>query len=217
MTRPVLTARLKVMAANIESRKRSPELLRQIELEEPDVVIVEQAYYARRFLRGIGGYHHRQYHGPEASGIAVLVKHGVRIERRRPLRMTRSWIGPKAGHKHPPRTYPALRLVKSGVTFRVLGIHFPTHNNKAAQAESEVAVAMWFSRNPAAPAIAAGDWNRLDRELADLADECDAELLSAGKVDHALVAATDPHSRRRLPTPEGAHGWALYTIQGGNT
>ena len=136
MTRPLLTERLDVVAANIESRKHSGELLALIREHEPDVVIVEQAYRARRWLRRIKGYRAYQLWGPEASGIAVLIHHGVRVQRRRALRMTRSWVGPKAGRRHRPRVYPVFVLVKGGVTFRVIGVHLPSHNNPAAQVES---------------------------------------------------------------------------------
>lgn len=210
-----LTERLSVIAANIESLGKSPPLLALIREHEPDVVVIEQAYNARAFLRGIGGYRLRQYRGTEAKGIAVLVKHGVRIEGRRPLQMRLSWNGPasKGGRRHPPRTYPSLRLTKGGVTFRVLGIHFPTFNNPAAQAESAEAVEEWFNHSDL-PAIAAGDWNREAHQLEPIARGCSAEVLTGRtKVDHAMTKNVEHGTRRPLPMPPGPHGWAKYTIQ----
>lgn len=208
----ILTERLTLVVCNIESVKRSEALLAQIREHEPDVVIVLQAYRARRFLHGIGGYRHKQFRGGEAKGIAVLVKHGVRIQAHRALRMKTWWTGPKAGKRHSPRVYPASVLVKGGVAFRVLGIHLPTHNCPGAQDESLKAVIRWFGQHPDAPSIAAGDWNREVRELVGTAAACGAQILSAKtKVDHALTNV-ERNSQQRLPTPPGAHGWSRFTI-----
>lgn len=208
--------RLSVLAANIESRTSSPELARLIEQHQPDVVVVEQAYRARAWLAGIDGYKHRQYKprkGAEWHGIAILVRRGVAIKRRQALVMKRDWTGPKADKRHEPRVYPALVLSKDGVTFRVLGIHWPTHNNLDAQAESRHAVADYFAAHPDSPVIAAGDYNAEARELEALAVTCGAELLPAGKVDHALVRNVKHRVTRRLPKPEFAHGWALFIVE----
>lgn len=212
MTRPRVTEQLKVLAANIETHKASPDLLKLIRRHNPDVVIVEQAYRARLWLRSIRKYRSRQYWGPEASGIAVLVRRDIRIVRRTALRMKLSWTGPKAGRRHAPRVYPALVLHKGAVAFRVLGIHLPSHNNAVAQVESLRAVVRYFRDHPNSPVIAAGDWNREARHLEDTARLCDANLLAVGKVDHAIARGVDTVDHGRLPTPEGAHGWALYTI-----
>ena len=212
MTRPKITEDITVLAANIETRKASQSLLNLIHKHDPDVVIVEQAYRARRWLRRIKGYQHRQYWGPEASGIAVLVRDGIRINRRRKLRMKRTWVGPKAGRFHQPRVYPALVLIKGAVTFRVLGIHLPTRNQPVAQDESLRRIVKYFREHPNSPIIAAGDWNRKANELEATARACDAELLHVGKVDHAIVRGITRPEHGRLPTPAGAHGWALYTV-----
>jgi hypothetical protein len=209
------TERLTVIAANIESVGKSDPLAALIREHEPDVVIVEQAYNARRFLRGIGGYRAMQYRGKEGSGIAVLVKHGIKVQARRPIRMLRYWNGPasKGGRQHRPRVYPALVLAKGRVTFRVLGIHLPTFNNPAAQAESLVAVTRWFNRHPDVPSLAAGDWNRERNQLEDTAAEAGASILSdRTKVDHALVTNCVRASADKLPMPVGPHGWSKYVI-----
>jgi endonuclease/exonuclease/phosphatase family metal-dependent hydrolase len=208
------------LAANIESRRFSWLLRRHIRIHRPDVVIVEQAYRARPWLRRIArklGYAHVQFArgefgSNEAHGIAVLVRRDVKIKRRMALVMDRRWVGPKAGKWHDPRVYPALVLRKQGVTFRALGIHFPTHNQPAAQAESMRAVKRYFRNHPNSPVVAAGDWNRVAGEMWALADDCDAELLPLGKVDHALVRNVNPRDTERLPKPRYAHGWALYRL-----
>lgn len=215
------TARLSVIAANIESvgsagHPIGDRLIATIRDLEPDVVVVEQAYNARGWLGKIEGYRLRQYRGKEASDIAVLIRDGINLQARRALRMKLKWHGPdsKGGRQHPPRVYPALVVVKGGVAFRVLGIHFPTFNNPAAQAESADAVAEWFARQPA-PSIAAGDWNREARELEELARRCGADVLSAqAKVDHALAKNVADSTKQKLPMPSGVHGWSRYTIEG---
>ena len=217
--RPTTTVPVEVIAANIESRRRSPELRELIRRDRPDVVVVEQAYRARGFLARAAkreGYQHHQYKaapGAEWTGIAVLVRDNVDIVRTQPLVMEREWTGPKAGKRHEPRVYPVLVLRKQGVTFRVIGIHFPTHNQPRAQAESARAVVSYVRDHPNSPIIAAGDWNMKAHELDRIAARCDAEVLTGRtKVDHALVRNANNGRRDRLPTPEPAHGWARYRV-----
>lgn len=213
MTRPNKTVPVEVIAANIESRRFSPKLRRLIKEHKPDVVIAEQAFRARRFLASIKGYQAHQWQdkpGGEWSGIAVLVRNDVDVMSVKPLVMSMSWTGPKAGKRHEPRVYPALVLRKEGVFFRVLGIHFPTHNQPMQQKESAQAIAAYFRSHDNSPVIAAGDWNRRADELDGLAQLARAELIPLGKVDHALVARLAHRRTKRLPKPHYAHGWALY-------
>lgn len=218
MTRPVQhTVPVEVLAANIESRRRSPELRALVRQHKPDLVVVEQAFRARRFLRKLArghGYVHHQYPktpGAEWTGIAVLVRNNVDIVRTKPLVMDREWTGPKAGKRHDPRVYPTLVLRKHGVTFRAVGIHFPTRNQPFAQAESATEIVQYVRAHDNSPVILAGDWNMIERELQKIADRCAATVLTGHtKVDHALVARFEDHHQKRLPTPAGAHGWALY-------
>jgi endonuclease/exonuclease/phosphatase family metal-dependent hydrolase len=219
VTRPTTTVPVEVIAANIESRRRSKDLRELIRDNKPDVVVVEQAYRARRFLSRTAkrlGYQHHQYErgpGAEWTGIAVLVSNNVNIIRTKPLLMEREWVGPKAGKRHEPRVYPTLVLRKEGVTFRVIGIHLETHNQPRAQVESLREIRGYFNGHPNSPIIAAGDWNRKAHELARTAERTDAEVLTGKtKVDHALVARADNGNRDRLPTPDGAHGWARYRV-----
>ena len=201
---------LRILVANIESARTRPELAILIDQHRPDVVIVLQAYRARVWLNGIPGYQNWQYRGVEASGIAVLVGSTIKLKRRRALRMTRPWIGPKAGHKHRPRTYPRLRLQKAGHWVRLLPVHLPTHNNPAAQAESLAAVRRWVVAVPNVFSVAAGDWNRMVEELVTL----QLPVLTVGKVDHAVTSERPGTVAvcRRLPTPDDCHGWGLYAF-----
>jgi len=215
VTRPAPTVPVKVLAANIESRRRSPLLWVHIKRHKPDVVITEQSFRARRFLSKIRGYqasHFEPRGGAEWNGIAVLVRNDITVHNVKALVMNKKWIGPKAGKHHDPRVYPALVLRKCGVVFRVLGIHLPTHNQPAAQKESVEAVAAYFRAHDNSPVVAAGDWNRRDNELDGLAQSARAELLSGGKVDHALVARVVFRRSKRLLKPIYAHGWMLYRV-----
>lgn len=203
----------RIIAANIESLVASPALAELINRYHPDVVVVEQAYHAHDWLNSIPGYRLYQYQGHESKGIAVLIRNDIKMDHRRALRMRLRWHGPpvKGGGLHQPRTYPAFRL-RDGIVIRLLALHLPTHNNPAAQAESMAAAEEYLNRHPAMTSVAVGDWNRVRRELAALVDATGAEIMSAGKVDHAVVTNADRIVSKRLPTPEGAHGWGLYTI-----
>lgn len=211
---------LTTLVANVESvgsdqHPIGAALVKVTRKREPDVVTVLQAYNAREWLRELAeeaGYKHRQYVGREASGIAVLVRRGVKIRERRALVMKRRWQGPpsKGGRWHDPRTYPALVLEKEDQLFRELGVHLPTFNNPVAQAESLDAIARWLRAGGVGARKAAGDFNRKAEQLEATARAAEAQLIPSGKVDHALSTGGRTFGER-VVTPRGAHGWTIYT------
>jgi endonuclease/exonuclease/phosphatase family metal-dependent hydrolase len=204
-----------ILTANIAGDASVPPLRAAIRETRPDVVIVTEAQRARRFLRGIGGYELYQYtrhQGREAPGVAVLVRHGLRVLRRRPMRMRQPW----AFHRpRGPRTYPVLVLANGADRLPLLGVHFPTGGpsgpNAAAWWESWRRAAGWLSRHDRA--VAAGDWNALQAELARLLPPA-LQLVVGTKVDHAVTHGMRHNRTRRLDPPPGMHGWILYKLQG---
>lgn len=202
---------LNVMTANIASRKRVPELPEVLDERKPDVAFISEAYFAREFLKSIKGYRSYQYkvidHGEESTDIAVLVRRGVKVSRRRALKMAQAWVSPK-GRARTGRVYPSLNLKTGGFTWRGLGLHFPTVGNGRAQHESEKAVAKWF-RLGKSPSVAAGDLNQRIEQVDDWAP---VDTARGTKVDHALFDNCEHLRTIRLreDQPDGMHGWILY-------
>lgn len=212
------SVKVKVVAANIESRKRSWLLWSILKLRRPDVVVVEQAYNAREWLNSRKGYKNHQFRrnealGGEANGIAVLVRDGVEVKNVKPLVMEQEWVGPKAGRRHDPRVYPALSLKKTGHFFRVIGIHLPTANEDDAQMESIRALRDYFRNHDKSPVFAPGDYNMRAAELRARVGNWARILTPGSKVDHALAARVENATASRVRTAKGAHGWAIYTFE----
>lgn len=204
---------LNVMTANIASQKKVPELPPVLTTHKPDVVIITEAYFAREFLKAIKGYRSYQYtakdYGEEGPDVAVLVRAGAKVSRRRALRMEQRWTSPK-GRQREGRVYPSLNVTTGGYLWRVLGLHFPTTGNTSAQVESQQAVRHWFSLGDH-PSVGAGDINQRSDEIEKwLPNKVD--MARGTKVDHALYATAEHQKTVRLreDQPEGMHGWLLY-------
>lgn len=210
---------LRVLTANIASRARVPELVPVIRNQKPDIVVISEAYYAREFLRGIDGYRNvqgsRKKFGSEGPDVAVLVRKGVKISRRRTLKMAEKWVGPKGGG-HDGRVYPAFNARVDGFWWRVLALHFPWEGKRGpAQRESESAVAKWFkskAKPQGRPAVASGDINQTVERIEDW---CPAYVAPGTKVDHAMYNNCEHVKTVRLAKtqPEGMHGWVLYVFR----
>jgi hypothetical protein len=214
-----------ILTANIASRRivrplrpGAPSPLRvAIREHSPDVVVITEAYHARPWLRGVAkleGYRLHQYtrdEGPEAPGIAVLVRRPLRVARRWPMRMFKRWTGPH-GREHAPRTYPVFTIAE-----RLLAAHLPSGgpdgDNAAAWAESWRRITAWMARHD--QAIAVGDFNALQGELATRLPD-GLQLVVGTKVDHAVTRGMRHVSTQRLKDlqPEGMHGWVVYKLQG---
>lgn len=211
---------LSVLTANIASkRERVPELLQAIDLTNPQVVVVTEAYYARKWLRTVAGYKLYQYtrrRGAEAPDIAVLVRADLRLVKRRPFRMTISWRGP-GGRLHSPRVYPAMVLFDGRRRWPLMPVHFPSGGpagpNVKAWHESWRRVSAWIEARE--EAAGAGDWNATARELTDRL-RGGLQLVVGTKVDHAVSHGLHHATTERLTRlqPEGMHGWVLYKLQG---
>lgn len=205
---------VRILTANIAGNEWVPALREVIGHRGPDVVIVTEAYRARRFLRSIGGYRsyqYRRWRGVEAPGIAVLVRRGHKVTHRQPMTMRRTWRF-KGGRLRRPRVYPTLQV--DGMP--VVGVHFPPHGadgaNAAAWRESWVRVSHWLERHKGA---APGDWNELRHELAALVTP-PLQLIVGTKVDHLITTRDLRHvgtTRLHDEQPAGMHGWVLYSIQ----
>lgn len=210
---------MRVLTANIAGRRAVPQLRAAIARRRPAVVVVTEAYRARAWLLTIPGYRLYQYtrrQGREAPGIAVLVdRRRVRVARRRPMRMRQPWTGP-GGRRKAPRTFPVFVLDLGGELLPFLPVHFPSGGphgpNAAAWWESWRRVSRWLARHPRA--VAAGDWNALQGELADIL-LAGLQLLPGTKVDHAITVGVDHRRTERIrPIPAGMHGWLVYTLRG---
>lgn len=213
MSRPG-RGRLEILHANIEDDPTPRQLLDEIDRWNPDMLSLNQASRARDFLEEIDGYRLRQFgrhHGPEAPGIAVLVRDDLKVLNRWPMRMRQEWVGPKAGKHHEPRVYPILRVEKDGVQWPTAHVHWPTHNNPKAQEETERRLVRWAKRHERA--VIVGDFNRRDVELRSMADELDGVLLSTGKVDHLIARGVSGARKRGLRAPRDAHGWGVYVLE----
>lgn len=205
----------KGISANIESRVVSPTLWQNIRKNKPDYVVVQQAYRARQFLKRIKGYkvyHRHDAGGGEFNGVAVLVRNDVEVVSVKWLVMDLPWIGGKAGKRHEPRVYPALRLRKDDADLYVVGVHLPTYNAKAPQAESFRKIADYFNDHKNSAVVAVGDWNNEAHNLRGMEKAVNGQYHSTGKVDGMLSTRCKHLNGRRVPFPRYAHGWGIHTV-----
>jgi endonuclease/exonuclease/phosphatase family metal-dependent hydrolase len=209
----------KILSANIESRAVSPTLWQNIRKHNPDVVVVQQAYRARAWLKTLRGY--KSYHeidrkGGEWNGVAVLVRKDIQVVNIRHLVMTEPWTGGKAGKRHEPRVYPVVRLRKGvGEDLYVVGVHLPTFNDKDAQAESFREIEEYFKAHENGSVVAVGDWNNeaSNPGIRNIVDAVDGRYNETGKVDGMLSARVKYLGGGRVPFPRYAHGWGVHTVQ----
>ena len=206
----------KYLTANLASKRgRVRELVRALREEQPDVAVLTEAYHARWWLLLVRGYKLRQYsrlRGPEAPGIAFLVKRGRKIEQRWLMRMTEPWHGPH-GRRHQPRRYPVMVVEDLPP---ILGLHAPWPHGTDAWYETWRRVTRWLLAHP--EAHAPGDWNAQAHELTRHMPQ-GLQLVVGTKVDHDLTRGMRHAWTKRLRElqPEGMHGWIVYGYQGDGT
>lgn len=205
---------LTVLTANIASKARVPELPGVLKNQNPHVAVITEAYHARKFLRSIPGYRNLQYarkkYGSEGPDVALLVRKGVKVSRRRALKMALEWVGPQGG-EHDGRVYPSINVRVDDFWWRVLGIHFPTRNNPKAQDESERAVEKWLLADERR-GVASGDYNQTSPMINGWLPKV-ADLAVGTKVDHTVFKGDIKHTktiRLAKAQPEGMHGWVVY-------
>lgn len=200
---------LRLMTANIGSVARPSALAPVLKARKPHMAFITEAYFARTYLKSIEGYRLYQYtsreFGEEGPDVAVLVRRGVKVSRRRALEMAKVWTAP-SGRKRQPRVYPSLNVKVGKFWWRALALHFPTKGNPVAQQESEQATNKWLAQGTR-PSAAAGDTNQAFAEVKDWAK---AGTAQGTKVDHALFTKCKHQSTTRLKQPEGMHGWVIY-------
>lgn len=204
---------MRQLTANIGGARWVPELREVIAQRGPKVVVVTEAYHARRFLRSIGGYRlfqYRRWHGAEAPNVAILVRDGAQVSHRQLHKMHETWRF-NGGRLRRPRRYPSMDVDDVGVFGFHNVPHGPTGANHDAWDESWQYVAAWLRRDQ--PRSAPGDYNARAGELAARLGKR-LQLIVGTKVDHNITHGLRHKSTERLHRiqPEGMHGWVLYNV-----
>lgn len=78
---------------------------------------------------------------PNNSEVAVLVRNDLRIKKRRTLRMTQFWKGPKHGKRQDPRLYHDVRIKRGRRIIKIGGAHVPF--GAAARLETQNRLVSW--------------------------------------------------------------------------
>jgi len=120
-----------------------------LDLLEPDVVALGEAYRLGAVLKRVPGYRRQRVPRGEGAELVTLVRRGpgtVTYSGR--LRMRERWIGPKHRLPHGPKAYPRLRIrLARRTVLRLLVVHLPTGGeggpNDAAVVETLDALEGW--------------------------------------------------------------------------
>lgn len=148
---------------------RDPEVVRDnlqafVKAEEPDSVVLSEAYRMHGHLTGLGYHvhHARPAEGrSEASDVAVLVRDDHKIVAHNTIYLTEDWRGPH-GKKHDPREYKGLVYEEDdGWEIRLLGVHGPFGREPVK--ESNRAMRRWLEPGKKLHGysnVIAGDLNR---------------------------------------------------------
>lgn len=206
---------MKLLTASVEGRRKVPELRDLIKNLQPQVVTMTQAYNIGPWAKTFSDYNLSQFPlsmGPEATAVAVLLRHDVEIWDVRSMSMTRDWFGPVHGNHHEPRIYPVFKLTYKGKSFNFIGVHAPTANNKLAQAETWNRLERFYINHPYQRNIILGDLNAtvttLQRALPPFT------IHRGAKVDHLLTSSKVSVSNvTRHEVPEGLHGFVSFNTR----
>lgn len=156
----------RLMIYNVKVGRR-PEVVRQslknLLREEPDSVVLSEAYGMYGHLGGLGYqvHHARPAEGrSEASDVAVLVRDDHKILEHSTHRLSEKWRGPKAGVLHDGREYKGLTYEDDNWEWDLLGVHGPF--GREAVKESNKVMRSWLEpgkRLDGNTKIVAGDLN----------------------------------------------------------
>jgi hypothetical protein len=221
---PILSRSNKALIANIGGAHSVQKLRRDIRRHKPIIVVVSEAYFARKFLNSFPAYTNLQLplkvgQTREALGVAVLIRDNSDILSTKPLRMTKFWHGPFHGKLHSPRTYLKGRITTpQEMKLRFLGVHFPSGGpdgpNKLAWNESKHTVDKWRAHFPNISYIALGDWNATITEMR--VNFKNTQIWQGGKVDHFMTSGIKKKKVIRLKPPVGMHGWFVFKFKVNN-
>lgn len=102
----------------------------------------------------------REGNQPGQGNIALLIRDDIEIVKRKALRMTTFWIGPKHGWPQDPRVYRWVKIRWQGRIWKVGAAHTPF--GAAAREESRRKLVRWLRRViPGRPTVLVMDANML--------------------------------------------------------
>lgn len=216
---------LTIFHGNVAQVRRLPQIERVLNDHDPDVLVLTEAYHLGPWLRGqLDGYRLVQWgraHGAEAGDVAILVREGLRVRGRRLHKMRTRWYGPFRFPRsiREPRRFPRVTVVKAGVAWPILGVHFPSGGpsggsmtkgkNAPAWHECARVTRRWLRRRPRA--VVVGDLNSKRADVVQYVTPPGALVGMASNVDGLIVKGATANLRR-LDSPAGMHGWFLATI-----
>lgn len=204
---------------NIAGVEESDALLDAIAANKPDVVVLTEAYHYNQHVPGYQRVQYSKKHGAEARDVLVLVRDGLKIKRRALIKLTRAWYGPFTLRKRSPRRYIVVTVVKDGVKYPIMAVHFPPGGpaggvktrgrNKGAWHESARRVKRWLRRRLLAVAI--GDFNADKADVKQYVAPKGAVVEMASNVD-GVAAKANEVTITRLNAPKKMHGWFIARV-----
>jgi hypothetical protein len=205
---------LTIQGGNIAGVDKSPALLDAIAFHKPDVAVLTEAYH---YDQDVPGYQRVQYskkHGAEARDVLILVRDGLKIKRRALVKLTKAWYGPFTLRKRAPRRYIVVVVIKDGVKYPVMGVHFPPGGpnggvktrgrNRSAWRQSARRVKRWLRIRSLA--VALGDFNGNGKDVREFVAPKGAIVDMASNVDGAAAKAGELNVIS-IPHPRKMHGW----------
>ena len=159
---------MRLLSWNVENTHApadvAAELTKLVKAHHPHAITLQETYRLRPTLKRWAKQHgyrlvqRRPRKGDsERAEVAILVRKHLPIRKRRSIRLSLPWKGPKAGRVHDGRLYRWVLVEENGVWWRIASVHQPF--GQGPKAESIAAVQRWFDRAPHRPSIASGDWN----------------------------------------------------------
>lgn len=162
------------------------------ETHDPVAILLQEAH---RFNRSIPGYARFAVDGTreeEDSNSVILLRGDVELLREHQVEVKGPhWIGPKHGHRHPPKVHKGLTIQHKGQPWVLLDVHrIPNDQRNPLAVDLEWReLRRWANnRTEGRPLAMVGDWNarHVDSDLREFARHTDTEIHLRG-IDGALT------------------------------
>lgn len=210
------SGRVKGYHYNVAGRRQVAKIEKRLRQGKADELVLTEGYSIVPWLRPIAKRHGyvvkawpRKRFGPEARDVVLVVRDP--IVRHRPMRMSRTWRGIRAGVTRKPRVYH--RLVRKGV--RSVVYHAPPLPGKNQRAQAETFTRLlnrqeaWIGNGH--PNYSVGDANVRAKQLRQIVGSL-GKVRSCRKVAH-LVTVGCKGSVWPVRNVKGGHGAFRYVVK----
>lgn len=219
---------LNLFHGNIAGRARVRRIKRRMRRRKDDALILTEAYNARPALRewcdqfGYTLRHpSRRAFGPEGPDVAIVVRNDVDITSREVDKMTKDWFGPfnYPHSRKSPRVVQTLALVKAGIPYDLIGVHFPSGGpsggvatrGKNADAWAEYADHVRHNLGGTWCGAAVGDFNARGADVRKHVAPEGARVVMTSNVDGVCAVGCQVIAKR-LRSPRNMHGWMTVRL-----